>query len=602
MQHGRKPRHFLRLIGREMQGFCSGTGVSTRVRELAKSERRRKEYLDWITRFDTPSGDATAVERRLGALPFTPHFSVVMPVFNPPGAWLERAIASVRDQWYPHWQLCIADDCSTAPHVREILERHASEDERLRVVYREVNGHISVASNTALALASGDFVALLDHDDVLAPHALLVVAEEIAACPNVDLLYTDEDKIDENEVRSHPHFKPDWNPDLFLSHNYVSHLGVYRTSLVREIGGFRAGFEGSQDYDLALRVIERTDRIRHIPFVLYHWRAVSGSTALGQEEKVFAPRAARRAVAEHLERTGQNAQVLPAGEASFGHRVRFELTDTPLVSIIITTGRQIDELRRCVRSIRTRTDYPNYEMLIVGDPGADRAARSYLANLGTEPNTRVVKHDRESILASSNNLGATASTGSLLAFLSDGLEVISEEWLSELVSHALRRKIGAVGAMLYHPDDTIHHAGMILGVGGVAAHAHHGEPRGIAGCSGRASLVQNLSALSAACLVMRKADFDEIGGFDTSLLFHADVDLCLRIGQKGYRVVWTPYAELYCHGSAACADLDGRGDETALILERWGDILGNDPAYNPNFGLERRAFEMSFPPRVRRRW
>jgi len=552
-----------------------------------------------------PPGRSTA------PLPADPLLSVVMPVYNTPEGFLRAAVASVQRQVYPHWELCIADDASTEPHVRCVLENLAATDGRIRVEYRPHNGHIAEASNSALRLARGEFVALLDHDDALYPHALYLVAEEINAHPEVGVLYSDEDKIDEHGVRTEPYFKPDWNPDLFYSQNYPCHLGVYRRTLIEAVGGFRPGFEGAQDYDLLLRCIERIEgaQVRHIPHVLYGWRAVPGSSAHSDSAKPYAYANGERALNEHLARRGVKAVATGAGKPGF-YRVRYALPQpAPLVTLIIPTRDRVDLLRPCVESVFARTHYQPFELIVVDNQSSDSQALAYLAALAERPGVRVIRYDAPFNYSALNNFAARQAQGEVLAFVNNDVEVISPEWMEELVSHALRPEVGAVGAKLYYPDGPVQHGGILLGMGGVADHAHRFLPHDEWGYFGRARLVQAFSAVTGACLVVRKDAFWRAGGFNEALTVSLnDVDLCLRLRALGLRNVWTPYAELV-HRELSSRGSDDAPErrprvvaEIAQVRAQWGTLLDNDPAYSPNLTLSGQAFTCARPTRAPKPW
>lgn len=535
-----------------------------------------------------------------------PLVSVVMPVYNPNPAWLEEAIESVRTQIYPNWELCIADDASTDPAIRPILGRYAREDKRIKVLFREQNGHISAASNSALTLAQGEWIALLDHDDVLAEHALFWVVDAVNKHQECRLLYSDEDKIDELGVRSEHYFKCDWNPDLFYSQNMICHLGVYHAALVREVGGFRTGLEGAQDYDLALRCIEHIapEQIHHVARVLYHWRIHADSTSHELESKPYAMIAGERALNEHFERQGVKARAESVG---YGYRVRYALPESlPLVSLIIPTRNGLKLLRRCVESILEKTTYSNYEILIVDNGSDDPATLRYLKGLASEPRIRVMRDDRPFNYSALNNAAVKLARGEIVGLINNDIEVISPDWLSEMVSHALRPEVGAVGARLWYSDDTLQHAGVVLGVHGIAGHVHRFLPRDDTGYCGRAALIQSFSAVTGACLVVRKSIHAALGGMNETELQVAgnDVDFCLRIREAGYRNIWTPYAELYHHESATrgfddtTEKLARSAKEVAYMQQRWGKLLQNDPAYSPNLSLDAEDFSLAWPPRV----
>ncbi len=575
-------------------------------RRIATLGDPSEDYAAWIARYDTLSAkDRRRLRAQARTLPQR-LISVVMPVYNTPERWLVKAIESVRAQLYPYWELCIADDHSPKPHVREILARYEHLDPRIKVCYREQNGHISEASNSALALATGEFIALLDHDDELAAHALYTVALELQDHPKADLIYSDEDKIDENGQRFAPYFKSAWNPDLLRGQNFISHLGVYRRDRVTEVGGFRPGYEGCQDWDLALRITERvpTDHIRHLPRVLYHWRAIEGSTARAVKEKDYIVSASRRVLVDHCERTGQLVSVLPVVGGHF--RVRYQLpTAAPLVSIIIPTHNQLALLRRGIDILRAKTTYPRYEILVVDNRSDDPDTLAYLADLQRRGEARVLPYPRPFNYSAINNFAVQQAAGELVCLMNNDVEVITPDWLEEMASHALRPEIGAVGAALYYPDDTIQHAGVILGLGGVAGHVFSRMPRGTDGYFNRARLVQNLSAVTAACLVVRRAVYGQVGGLNESLkVAFNDVDFCLKVQAAGHRNLWTPHAEFYHHESASRGAEDTIEKHQRFVSEveymqaHWHALIADDPAYNLNLTVTRGDCQMAAPPRV----
>lgn len=576
----------------------------------------RHHYREWVQRFDTLTlADTINHRARIEAMPAEecPLISIVMPVYNPPEVWLRRAIESVRDQYYPNWELCIADDASTEPHVARVLAEFSNADARIKVEHRSRNGHISAASNTALQLATGEFCALLDHDDELAPHALAEVVYALQKSPELEFIYTDEDKIDEGGYRSDPYFKPDWNPDLLNGQNYTCHLSVFRTRRLRDIGGFREGLEGSQDWDLTLRATRdlAASNVHHIPRVLYHWRAIPGSTALVIDQKEDYPfLAAERALKDELTARGQTAEVIPVEGRHW--RIRYPLpSPAPSVSLIIPTHNGYELLRTCIDSIRSRTEYPNFEIVVVDHESDDPTILKYFTHLESE-GVKVMRYQGAFNFSAINNFAAEYANGQFLAFLNNDLEATQADWLTEMVSQATRPEIGAVGAMLYYPDDTVQHAGVILGIGGlngspsVAGHAFKDAQRGSEGQRNRLRLVQNYSAVTAACMVIRRTTFDEVGGFDAKDLAVAfnDIDFCLKVRQAGYRNLWTPFAELYHHESASRGiedspdKLDRFAGEVVTMRERWGEFLDQDPAYNPNLTAEYEDFSLAVPPRI----
>ena len=568
-----------------------------------------REYADWWERYGRTPPEQLAEQRRLAAgLDSAPTISVVMPTYNTPPALLEKAVNSVLRQTYPHWQLCIADDCSTREDTRTRLETLAGKDERIRVHWRDSNGHISAATNDAIALADGDYVAFMDHDDELTPDALYEVARELREAQPPRLLYSDEDIVDADGKPIRPHFKPDWNPDYLGSINYFCHLVVMDRALLDEIGELREGFEGAQDYDLVLRASAALEagQIKHIPRVLYHWRAVEGSTADDIEHKDYAVEAGRRALEDHVQRNGLDAEV-ELSELGMAYRLRHRLPEpAPSVDILMPTRDSLDVLSHCVRSVLERTDYSNYRLTIIDNGSRDPACIDYLKQLESDERVRVLPYDREFNFSAIVNFGAAQSDAELLLLMNNDMEVINGDWLTELASQAVREGIGAVGAKLFFASDYIQHAGVVLGVGpdAVAGHAFRGFYKHETGHMGRLRLVQNYSALTAACLAVRREAFLEVGGMDEEKLAVAfnDVDLCMKLVDAGYRNLWTPYAQLFHFESFS------RGRETGekrrrfererdFMKQKWGRRLQEDPAYNPNLTLEYESFDLGWPPR-----
>lgn len=565
-------------------------------------------YGDWISLYDTLDDQSVElIKKSIVEFQYMPLISIVMPVYNTPEITLRESLDSVLAQIYTNWELCIVDDYSNEPHVNLILEKYCNKSPKIHVRYRAVNGHISRASNDALKMAHGEFIALMDHDDLIASDALFHIVQALNKNPELDLLYSDEDKVNGSGKRYDPYFKPDWNPHLFLGQNYLNHLTAARKSLVVDVGGFREGLEGSQDWDLYMRLIEKIDpkRIFHIPHVLYHWRASKGSTALRTEEKSYILDAQKRVLMDHFERIGKNV-VLQKLESGYWYPSFPCPATLPLVSIIVPTKDKVDLLERCIQSIQTKTSYPNYEILVVDNLSeADRSIK-YLQNLRKNNNVRVIEYTKPFNFSAINNFAVPQTNGTIMVLLNNDTEVITSNWLEQLVSYASLPDIGAVGTMLYYPDDTIQHAGVILGIGGVAGHAYLGEPRGSNGQFGRLKLVQNLSAVTAACLAIEKRKFIEVGGFEQKELKIAfnDVDFCVKLLQKGYRNLWTPNVELYHYESASRGYEDTPEkkkrfeSEVLYMLKKWKVVLNFDPAYNPNLSLQHSNFRIPCKPRV----
>lgn len=585
-----------------LQGATRG-GVRAAARTLASTyaarhRRTDRNYEHWLRLFEAPPQAVTAS-------PGAPVLSILLPVCDPPPALLRACLDSVRAQTDGRWQLCIADDASRDPEVRQLLAAYAATDPRIRVTFAGARAHISVNTNRALALADAPYIGFLDHDDELAADAVEAVAAAIERFPDAGLLYSDEDKIDVDGHRHAPHFKPAWNPDLLRSLNYVAHFMVVDAALLRELGGLREGFEGAQDHDLALRCGERlpVERIVHIPRVLYHWRTHPGSTARGLSQKPYAVDAGRRAVEDHLARTGRAVDVHVLDDGRY--RVEWRITPpAPRVVVLVPTRDRVDLLSVCVDSVLRHTRYPNFEIVIVDNGSVEPDTEAYFDRVARDERVSVLRYPGAFNFSAIVNDGVRRSTGDVICLLNNDIEAIRAGWLFELVSQALRPEVGAVGAMLYYPDDTIQHAGVILGIGGVAGHSHCRLQRGVDGYVSRARVVQNLSAVTAACMAFRRDVFEQVGGFDERLqIAFNDVDFCMRLVDAGYLNVWTPHAELYHHESATrgledtpekCARF---AREVALMKRRWGAALELDPSYNPNLSLETHHFDLAFPPR-----
>jgi GT2 family glycosyltransferase len=569
--------------------------ASSRAKEsLVGAKRRwsavdeRRAYGRWIEA-NTPSRrELTALRTRAAGLPSRPLVSILTPVYDIREEWLRACIESVRAQVYDRWELCLVDDASTRPHVWRVLQEYGALDPRIRVERSERNGGIVAASARCLALAQGQFVALLDHDDELAPEALFEVARAIGENPQLDVLYSDEDKLDTRGRREEPFFKPDWSPDLLLSYNYACHLSVIRRSLAVEVGGFRDGFDGSQDHDLLLRATERARSVGHVPKVLYHWRKVPGSTAAAHDAKPAAFEASRRAVEDALARRGiAGVATMPSPGVV---RVRREIADPPLVSIIVPTRDRSDLMRTLVDSLESKTAYRNWELVVIDNASSELESVAYLAELGRRH--RVVRDESPFNWSAINNLGVRSAAGRVLLFLNNDIEVRDGEWLDALVEHAVRPEVGAVGAKLLYPNGTIQHAGVVLGIGAVAGHAFKHFPGDSTGYFGQGAAIRNVSAVTGACLMVRRDAFDEVGGFDERLrVAFNDIDFCLKLRARGYLNIYTPYATLVHHESATRKALHPPADE-ALMLERWRDVLANDPFYSPHLTREHEDYSI----------
>lgn len=531
-----------------------------------------------------------------------PLISIIMPVYNVEPRWLVAAIQSVIQQLYPHWELCIADDGSTRQETLATLRQ--IEDPRCKVTFLDRNQGIAAASNAALALAHGDYAAFLDHDDELTVDALYHMVKAINN-HDPDLIYSDEDKLSLEGYYLEPHFKPDYSPDLILSTNYICHLSVYRRTLLDQLADdghyLREGFEGSQDHDLVLRALDHTDRVHHIPRVLYHWRMIPGSTAARYDSKDHAWEAGRRAVEDTLQRRGIAGAAL-LGRYPGTYRVKRTLQGQPLISILLPFRDQPGWLRQCLDSILEKTTYPHFELLGISNHSVEPETAALMAHYAAgDQRIRFFRYDVPFNYAAINNFAATQATGEHLLLLNNDMAVITPDWLEALLEHSQRPEVGAVGAKLHYPDDTVQHGGVIVGVGGIAGHAHKNFQRHHPGYFTRLWLIQNLSAVTAACLMIKKSLYATLGGMDERHLAVAfnDVDFCLRLREHGYLNVFTPYCELYHHESRTRGYEDTPQkqqrfvQEIAYMRKRHATILHNgDPYYNPNLPLDRDDFGM----------
>jgi GT2 family glycosyltransferase len=559
-------------------------GAIAYARGRRRVDDQAAAYARWVSQRHLDGPALEAIRAAVDALPYRPLISVITPVHNTAPRVLTACLESVRAQAYGNWQLCIADDGSTQADTKSVLRQHAV-DPRVRLIELETSQHVSAASNAALSLASGEFVVLLDHDDELAPEALAEVVRYLNANPDADVIYSDEDKLDEAGARCDPYFKPDWSPELFLSYMYTCHLMVVRRQLMEDIGGFRREFDGAQDYDLLLRLMEKTGRIHHLPRILYHWRKSATSTASAGATKPWALDAGRRALEDYGRRTGLGSEVIPGPHPGM-YRLRRTIRGAPLVSIVIpTTGRphekRGDLLAQCLRSLE-KTSWRNLEVILATDTEAiSDASRAALDRL---PH-RVFKYSSRPTFNFSHKVNEAVqhARGEHVVLFNDDLEVRSAEWLSAMLEHSQDQEIGAVGARLLYPDGRLQHVGMLIGVCGLASHAFHQYPGGSSGYAGSAVVARNCSAVTAACLMTRRAVFDELGGLDEELpVDFNDVDFCLRLRAAGYRIVYTPSAELIHHESASFGRRTQSAVELARMRKRWGAALERDPYYNPN--------------------
>ena len=558
-------------------------------------------YEQWIEHNTPKPEDFKRMTAIMAVFRERPLISIVMPVYNTPEEYLREAIDSVIGQLYPDWELCIADDASTEPHVRKVLEKYARQDSRIKIAFREENGHISNCSNSAVELAAGEYIALLDHDDVLPAEALYEVVFLINQHPNADMIYSDEDKLTEEGKRRDPFFKPDWCPDSFLSRMYTCHFGVYRRSIINEISGFRAGFEGSQDYDLVLRFTEKTDKIYHIPKILYHWRVHPQSTAAQIEAKPYAVLAGEKALTEALERRGTAGRVIAVPKMPGFFAIRYDIQSPKLVSIIIPTRDLGHLVNQCLESIFTKTTYPNFEVILIDNGSTEDYTKKVINDwLNKEPERfRCYFLGIAFNYSKLNNYGVEKANGEFLLFLNNDTEVISPDWIEGMVEQAQRPSIGAVGATLLYADDTIQHSGVVMGMGGVAGHGHRFAAGNSPGYFGQLITVNNYTAVTGACLMCRRDVFETVGGFNEKLaVAFNDIDLCLKIATQGYRNIVPPHVVLY-HYESKSRGLDNTPDKRSRFFEEndymqknWKPLIEHDPCYNPNLSLRYADFSI----------
>ena len=569
------------------------------------------DYARWIRLYDhVASSDRLEIARHCERLARRPVISLLVTIGPSAQPHLVRALNSVAGQIYRQWQLCVCLESNAHVDVVTAISSLQARDPRVMIATSPADQSRWAALSAALALATGDWIGLMKTDAVLPPHALYRLAVEANTCPDANIIYTDEDRIDEYGRRHDPYFKPDWNPDLLLGQNLMAQLGVVRHTLVKDIGGFRPACQSAQDYDLILRAVEKAhaSTIRHVPSILYHDGAAAGAGTKGQSRDAAD---LQSAVADHLTRCAIPAGMEPVPGPEVFARVRFAVPEPqPLVSLIVPTRDRVELLTVCVEGVLRRTDYLNLELLILDNDSRAPETLAYFEQLGSDPRVQIIQWPGAFNYAAMNNDGVAQARGSVIGLLNNDIEVIEPGWLTEMVAHAVRPDVGAVGAKLSYPDGTIQHAGVVIGIGGVADHVHRGASRTAAGYGNRLRLTQNVSCVSAACLLTRKSVFQEVGGLDAQNLAVAfnDVDFCLRVRERGYLITWTPHAALFHHESAS------RGSdmtparyahfmaEVAYMKARWGTRLGTDPYYNPNLTLDACNAGLAFPPRAGKPW
>lgn len=527
--------------------------------------------------------------------------SVLVPLYNTPESFLKAMIESVQAQTYRNWELCLADGSDKEnSYVGEICKKYADGDKRIKYERLERNLGISENTNACIRMATGEYIALFDHDDLLHPSALYEVMRAICE-HGADFIYTDENTFSEEPRDAYnPHFKPDFSPDTLRSYNYICHLSVFSRELLDSVGYFRSEYDGSQDYDLILRLTEKAKKVFHIRKILYYWRAHKNSVAQDVGAKPYTVTAAKKALAAHLERCGLKGEVLDSSVPTTYH-IKYEIDGNPLISVIIPNKDHTDDLEVCLKSLYEKSSYKNFEVIIVENNSTEKETFEYYEVLSQKhSNIKIVTWEGIFNYSAINNFGVNYAKGEYILLLNNDVEIINGSCLEEMLMFAQRKDVGAVGAKLYYSDDTVQHAGVILGLGGTAGHAHKHFNRTHPGYMARASIAQNLSACTAACLMMRRDVFDEVGGLDESFeVAFNDVDLCMKIRKKGYLIVFTPYAELYHYESKSRGNdstpekLERFRGEIDRFKSKWQKQLDDgDPYYNPNLTLTRDDFSL----------
>ncbi|HIY01625.1 MAG TPA: glycosyltransferase family 2 protein [Candidatus Blautia faecipullorum] len=571
------------------------------VSKVKTASTREIPYQKWILRH-LPNARELEKQRR-EKFEYQPKISIVVPLYKTPEKYLQQLVESVKAQTYPNWELCLSDGSGQPSPLSRTLEALAKSDERIRIVSGQEPLRIAENTNAGMEAATGDYIAFADHDDELTPHALFQCVKALNENREIKLLYSDEDKMSmDGHKFFQPHFKPDYNLDLLCTVNYICHLFVVKRDVIDQVGMFRREYDGAQDYDFIFRCVEsvRPEEIYHIPKILYHWRCHEDSTAENPESKTYAFEAGKRAIEEHYRRTGIHAEVYQ-GEFLGLYRTKFIRDYDPLISIIIPNKDHTDDLKRCMDSIDQRSSYQNYEYIIVENNSTEEKTFQFYKELEeTNPKAHVVYWDREFNYSAINNYGASFAKGEYLLLLNNDTEIINEDCLEELLGYCMRGDVGAVGARMYYEDDTIQHAGVVIGFGGIAGHCFVLQPRGTTGYCHRIICAQDYSAVTAACMMVKKSAFDQVGGLTEELaVAFNDIDFCMKLREAGYLIVYNPYAELY-HYESKSRGLEDTPEkvarfnkEIATFEKRWPDIMRNgDPYYNPNLTLKSQDFSL----------
>lgn len=560
------------------------------------SERMEPEevpYGPWYERYRAGEPELSRQRKRVWKEKRV--ISILVPAYRTPEAFLREMLDSVLEQTYPYWELCVVNASPEEGGMRAVLEEYAGRDSRIRLKDLEENEGIAANTNRALAMARGEYVALLDHDDLLAPNALYEVAAYLEEHPQAGMVYTDEDKVAaDRKEHFQPNLKPDFNLDLLRSNNYICHLLTVRREVAQKAGGFHPGYEGAQDYDFIFRCAELAGEVGHVPEILYHWRTHADSTADNPLSKQYAYEAGKRAIGDHLKRQGVPGTVEQKKDLGF-YRVTYPVREEALVSIVIPNKDEAETLEKCLRSIREKSTYPNYEILVIENNSTKQETFDYYKTIDGKDRVRVLYWEREFNYSAINNFGVRQAGGEYIIFLNNDIEVITPGWIEEFLGTCQREDAGVVGARLYYPDDTIQHAGIVVGIGGVAGSLFVGMKRSHSGYLHKAALMQDLSAVTAACMMIKRSAFEAAGGFEEKLaVAFNDVDLCLKVKEAGYLVIYDPYVEMYHYESKTRGMEDTKDKvrrfqrEIEYMRGRWTKILrGGDPCYNKNLSLSK---------------
>lgn len=563
----------------------------TKDRIMKKKDRDVFSFEDFYQNHKCSNSELD--HQRKHKFTYEPKISIIVPAYKTPENFLNQMIDSVENQSYQNYELCIADGSVDSKEVENVLKSRQALNDKIKYTILDQNYGISGNTNAALELATGDYIALLDHDDILALSALYEVVEAINEDLDNEVIYTDEDKVD-MDLKHHfePHFKPDYNLDLLRSNNYICHFFVVKTSIINEVGGFRKEYDGSQDYDLILRCTEKARKVKHLPRILYHWRTHINSTAANPESKMYCFEAGKNAIQDSLKRSGVDGEVFLTEHLGF-YRVKYNVLGDPKVSIIIPNKDHVEVLSTCINSILKKSTYNNYEIIIVENNSENPETFEYYKDIKGDSRIKVVEWKNEFNYSAINNFGIENATGEYYILLNNDTEIITENWIEEMLSNCQRKEVGICGAKLYYPDDTIQHAGVIVGLGGIAGHIFMNFPRDAVGYFAKCKLQQDLSAVTAACLMVKKEAFDVVNGLEEKLkIAFNDIDFCLKVRQAGYLVVFNPYVELYHYESKSRGKDDTIekikrfNSEVAYMKAQWKDILeAGDPYFNENLDL-----------------